>query len=192
MAEESVGDYLLAKELEKLRLFAVDGLGDAHEGATAQNELLRHACALARKFNDNPVDQNSRRTRISLSRVYAILGYYMTSAPNADVVEWFGQGESTIKDLARDLRAIGLPRLSSTSPEVHRRLEGLVDALAKVKPEFPDDLRLPNDPDARGYTADSPWVGELVDQDGGEGFSVESYEECTELDGAAGEAGVEG
>ena len=192
MADERVGDHFLGKELEKLRLFAVDGLGDAREGASAQNELLRHVCALARKFNDSPLGQNSRRTRMSLSRVYAMLGYYVTSAPNVDVVGWFGQGESTIKDLARDLRAIGLPRVGYPSPDVHRRLELLVDALAEAKPDFPPALPpLPMDSDAKGYTADAPWVGELVDYDGGEGFSVESYGEA-ELDAAAGAGQVEG
>jgi hypothetical protein len=171
MANRGVADYLLWQELHKLRLTELADVSAPDETTaldpSPQNDLLRQLCTLVRTFNsDEANDKNSRRDHISLSRVYAMLGYYMTSIPNAEVARCFGGGESTLKDLARDLRAVGLPRMATTSVESHRRLAALVDAFIKVKPELPTELPiLPDDCEKDGWAADSPWVGELVDYD---------------------------
>ena len=194
MARRHVGDYLLFKELDALRLMYIEGLEDVKEEIGQLDELLRQLCTLALKFNEDPEGRNSRRTRVSLARVYALLGRCVTSAQPDLVATWFGgQGESTAKELARDLRALGMPQFGSTSSEAHRRLHAFVEAVARAKPLFPTvKPELPEDAELLGDVADAPWANELVDYEEGEGFAAMSDDDEEGLHADLRAAGLEG
>jgi len=73
-------------------------------------------------------------------------------------------GDSMLYDLERDMRAIGMPAIGTTSAGPHRRLQAF---MARVREQLPDlDEPAPilgDDPVAAGWVTEAPWTGRIED-----------------------------